>query len=87
MCENYKKTKAWRLSNPDKRSEQRKRYYRQTAFAKNDGKPWNPTELRMVIEHSVTDKELSAKIGRSVQAIQKQRCISRSKLKPVNDGN
>ncbi len=57
------------------RNRQRKRYYRKTAtFCKVE---WTAEQEKLVLEHSMTDTELSAIIGHSVQAIQ----IRRYKLK------
>ena len=42
---------------------------------------WSAAEDAMVLEHSITDHELSEKIGRSVKAIQ----IRRSRLKKMKE--
>ena len=36
---------------------------------------WTKEEIIMVLKHEMTDTEISAKIGRSVGAIQKKRCL------------
>ncbi len=51
---------------------QRKRYYDKTSNL-YPPKPWTAAEDAMVIEHKITDSELSAKIERSVRAIQHRR--------------
>ena len=56
-----------------------KRYYGKTAIYKPH--LWSNVEDAMVLEHSITDHELSEKIGRSVEAIQ----IRRSKLKKMKE--
>lgn len=53
---------------------QKRRYYRKTMT----GLPmpdWTKEEIIMVLKHEITDTEISAKIGRSVGAIQKKRCL------------
>ena len=55
------------------RNAQRKRYYRKTAN-KYPIRPWTAYEDRKVLEHSITDTELSALIERSVATIQTRRC-------------
>lgn len=55
------------------------RYYRKTQIY--TGRPkWTPEEDKLVLEHSITDTELSNTIHRSVSAIQNRR----SKLKKNN---
>lgn len=55
------------------RNRMRKRNYQQTAHAPNGGQKWTVKEIKMVLEHKIPDRELSAKIGRSVAAIQNAR--------------
>ena len=50
---------------------QKKRYYAKTAIY--GSRPWTFEEDKMVIEHSITDTELSKIIRHSVNAIQKRR--------------
>lgn len=54
-------------------NEQRKRNYQKT---QKNGimRIWTKEEDKKVLEHSIPDAELSAKIMRSVQAIQTRRC-------------
>jgi len=49
---------------------QKKRYYAKTQNAKNKYKRWKPSELQLVIEHKITDTQLSELLGRSVASIQ-----------------
>lgn len=51
---------------------QNQRYYEKTSNL-YPPRPWTPGEDAMVLEHSITDHELSAKIERSVRAIQHRR--------------
>lgn len=37
------------------------------------GSRWNEDEKRMVLEHAMSDREISERIGRSVRSIQKMR--------------
>lgn len=55
------------------RNRMRKRNYQQTAYAPNHRQKWSLSEIKMVLEHKIPDRELSAKIGRSVAAIQNTR--------------
>lgn len=55
------------------------RYYRKTQIYTGRSK-WTPEEDKLVLEHSITDTELSNTIHRSVSAIQNRR----SKLKKNN---
>lgn len=50
----------------------RKRYYSQTSF-KYLRRPWSDTEDKLVVEHKITDRELSKQIERSMSAIQSRR--------------
>jgi hypothetical protein len=69
----------WREQNPKAyrrmRARQKCRYYRQ--FRKNNrrrGKRWTRVEIeRITAKNRPTDRELSKALGRSVQAIQRQR--------------
>ena len=56
-----------------KRNERRQRNYAQTQDAPNARTEWTEREDRMVLAHEIPDRELAAKIGRSVQAIQVRR--------------
>lgn len=51
---------------------QRQRYYNKTAIYKPSH--WTFEQDMMVLEHSIPDSELSAKINHSVRAIQLRRC-------------
>lgn len=55
------------------KAKQKRRYYKKTESAPKRGKPWTKEDLELVIEHKISDTELSSLIGRSVMAIQKQR--------------
>jgi len=50
----------------------RKRYYGKTAN-RYPKRAWTVEEKRLVLEHSIPDSELSAKIQRSVKSIQEER--------------
>lgn len=60
-----------------KRNERRQRNYAQTAGAPNTRAEWTEREDKLVLAHTIPDRELAEKIGRSVQAIQ----IRRSRIK------
>lgn len=74
--ENYKDLNKWRKS----KNRQRNRYYRKSQKAENSGETWTKKEEDLVMAHSMTDTELSKKIGRSVGAIQKCRCKIKSQI-------
>ncbi|MCD7848091.1 MAG: hypothetical protein LUG49_08730 [Oscillospiraceae bacterium] len=50
----------------------RKRYYGKTAN-KYPKRAWTDEEIRLVLDHSIPDSELSEKIGRSLKGIQEKR--------------
>lgn len=58
---------------------QNKRYYQKTA--KYPKRAWTPEEEELVLEHDLTDNELSSKISRSVKAIQVRRAVLKKKQK------
>lgn len=51
----------------------KKEYYDKTKNAENNKKPYTQEEIDMIMEHSLTDRELSEKLGRSMRAIQRKR--------------
>lgn len=53
------------------RKAQKKRYYSKTAIYEPSG--WTSKQDKMVLEHKLTDTELSKIIGHSVRAIQTRR--------------
>ena len=59
------------------RDAQKKRYYDKTAIYQRNS--WNSQQDKLVLEHSISDTELSKIIGHSVKAIQ----IRRSRLKKM----
>ncbi|MCD8119353.1 MAG: hypothetical protein LUE29_07745 [Lachnospiraceae bacterium] len=54
------------------RHEAHKRYYAKTANI-YPARPWTEEEIRLVMEHSIPDSELSKKLGRSMKSIQEKR--------------
>ncbi len=62
------------------RNNLRRSNYQQTADAPNTGKRWTTAELRKVMAHKVSDRKLSAEIGRSVEAIQIARARYKDKI-------
>jgi len=69
----YKDMEKWR----EARNRQRARYYGKTSNAKNSGQPYTLKEMGLILDHNITDSELSKMLGRSVESIQ----IKRSRLK------
>ncbi|MCD7784485.1 MAG: hypothetical protein LUH18_02730 [Oscillospiraceae bacterium] len=61
-----------------RKKESRKRYYAKTAnlYPRHS---WTEEEVKMVMEHSVPDSELSEKIHRSVKSIQQKRLVEKKK--------
>ena len=60
------------------RNRQRKiNYDRDGSDRRNHHKPWSKSEVDMILEHRLTDREIARAIGRSVAAIQ----VKRSNLK------
>lgn len=68
----YKDMDKWKAAC----NRQRQRYYGKTSFL-YERRPWDEYEDRMVIEHNLTDSQLSDLLERSVRAIQ----VRRSRLK------
>lgn len=73
----YMTNKKWRDSHRERWNTGKKRNYAQTQGAENTGKVWTSAEMDLLTSFEGTDRELSAKIGRSVQAIQ----VKRAKVK------
>lgn len=71
----YEYTKTWRHKHPDRRNEDRRKYYHKTAWA-NDNKhiPFTEQEVELIMKHDRPDSQLAEEIGRSVQSIQCMRC-------------
>lgn len=63
----------YREANPEKAYEQQHKAYRETAFAPKHRLAWTQDEDNQVLAHSIPDRELSAKIGRSLNAIHVRR--------------
>ena len=68
----YKDLEKWRKSCEN----QRKRYYAKTTDAENKSQPYSVREIELILQHDITDTQLSKMIGRSVKAIQ----VKRAKL-------
>lgn len=49
-------------------------YAKSVKNARNKRNPYSDEENKMILEHSISDNELSKIIGRSVKAIQLKRC-------------
>jgi hypothetical protein len=69
----YEYNKTWRYNHPEKRYSGKQRYYDKTRNAPNRRQPWSAEHERLVLEHTIPDSQLSAIIGRSVNAIQRKR--------------
>ena len=71
----YSYKKRWRLQNPEASRREKLRYYRQ--FQENNRRrlrPWTEEEMKLITaRRRPSDRELSEKMGRSVQAIQQKR--------------
>ena len=67
------------------RNAQRKRYYDKTALYEPSS--WTSEQDKLVLEHSLSDTELSTLIGHSVGAIQVRRCKLKKALNFSNEVN
>lgn len=72
----YKDLEKWRKT---KRLQQKRYYDKHAKVAINSRERYTEEEIEMILNHEISDVELSKKIGRSVKAIQIKRC----KLKAV----
>lgn len=56
----------------------KKRYYVKHNYGdEHSREPYTDVEIKLILDHKITDKEIAQKIGRSVMAIQ----IKRNRLK------
>ena len=69
----YKYNKTWRYKHPEKRYANKNKYYGKTSYSRNCGARWTQAEKELVIKHELSDRELSAILGRSMASIQMQR--------------
>ena len=77
----YKRNKAWRLKNTEKRNIQRKKYYNRFSSGNwRHRKRWDLTEI-LSLSLPFGDVYLHNVLGRSVQAIQIMRCRLAKELK------
>lgn len=76
--EKYKDMEKFRKT----RNSQRKGYYDKTA--KYAPSPWTLEQDKKVLEHSITDTELSEIIGHSVKAIQNRRLKLKKQLEKIH---
>jgi hypothetical protein len=72
--QHYKRNREWRLSHPEGRNLDRKRYYNKSSYAKNYYRRWVWEEIQLILYSRLTDSKLSKILGRSVQSIQIKRC-------------
>lgn len=75
----YKDLEKWRATC----NRYNTKYYARTVEAENRKQPYTEHEVALILEHSVTDTQLSKIIGRSVKAIQ----VKRAKLKNYKEEN
>ena len=70
----YEYNKIWRKKHPDTWQQEKKKYYDQfDKNAVNSREPFTVDEINLIMAHSMPDRELSVKIGRTVRAIQAMR--------------
>lgn len=50
-----------------------RKYYQATSNARNSYKKWTQEEDRIVLEHTIPDREISKLLGRSMKAIAQRR--------------
>ncbi len=71
----YACNKRWRKRFPEKRKEERNRYYNKTSTGNSKSfQRWSQKDDIIVMTSSLTDPQIHSKIGRSVRAIQVRRC-------------
>ncbi len=71
---NLLSTIKWKKKHPAEVNEQKKKNYAQTrSNAVNKRNRWTLKEIDEILTSPLTDRELSTKLGRSVQAIQLKR--------------
>lgn len=72
----YKYTKVWRIKNPDKRNEGKKKNYAKSGGHGNRRHytHWTQEEKDLLANSQVKDFDLHQILGRSVQSIQVKRC-------------
>jgi len=75
----YKHNKAWRKRHPKKWYQGKKRYYKKSQNARNQGQIWSDDHVKQVLSHYVPDVVLAELIGRSVAAVQKARWVHKEK--------
>ena len=56
---------------------QQRKYYRETANAENRYKKWTKEEIKLILEHKISDREISKLIMRSMKSI----VMKRTKIK------
>lgn len=78
----YARRKEWYKTESGRacRNRIRQRYYEKTNYSRNHRKKWTEAEELLVLMHRESDAELSAKLGRSVHAIQGKRIRLKKKL-------
>ncbi len=75
--------KQWKTKNPDKVSEQKRRYYSKTRDVVRSGHRWTAWEVEVVLTSQKTDRELSQELERSMQAIQVMRSKAKREIHPL----
>lgn len=73
MALRYCANKRWRKRHPKLRHEGKKRYYDQFKDLLNNGTAWKISELKLIVARTMTDRQLSNLLQRSVGAIQTMR--------------
>lgn len=78
QAESRRKSSAkWKKNHPVENAKHKENWRRKTGSAAGKGhggrRPWTQEEDRQVLAHSIPDRELAAKIGRTVMAIQVRR--------------
>lgn len=80
MSNLYAQNKLWRKRNAATWQAGKQRYYRQfEAAAYNRYQSWTVEELELIMDKKYSDRDIAAKIGRSVKAIQ----VKRTRLKEM----
>lgn len=65
------------------RERYKSKYRKQTGSGQYESRPWTDYEIDLILEHKMSDRELSKELRRSVSAIQIKRCKLKNKKKYI----
>lgn len=83
MTQKYAYNKRWRKKHPEVWVKGKKQYYQRFQNAKHSHEGWSDEdEDAIMASDRPLDRELSKKLGRSIQAIQGRRCLLKKEREP-----